>query len=165
MPMNHAAAPADMASVNASMAAMQTALTAATNSAAAATTSASSAGTLASQASAVAGAANTSAGSVAARVEAIEKAPYLKGTRGRATIAANIGVGVTVSVAVTFETALPAATYSAAAAIEGTSGLLGNLYPMVDPASKTATGCTVLVKNTSLLSLGQNAVVVVIAAL
>jgi hypothetical protein len=100
----------------------------------------------------------------AAKVTQIEAAPYMRGSRGRFTIATPIGVAATVDFPVTFDKALPTTDYNVVVGFEGAdTGILGNLSAMVKPSSKTMTGCTVSVKNSALLSLGLNVTVTVVA--
>lgn len=103
----------------------------------------------------------------AARVAAMELAPYMRGTRGKFTIQAAIGIAATVPFPVVFDKPLPADAvgYSVVVTFEGTdTGILGNLSAMVQGGvSKTLTGCTINVKNSALLALGLNVIGHVIA--
>lgn len=89
--------------------------------------------------------------------------PYMRGTKGTATIGVAIGIGATSNITVTFDQALPDTNYALIASIEGTAGLLGNLVAVPLSASKTTTTCVVAVKNTSLVTLGLNAIVTAFA--
>ncbi len=97
------------------------------------------------------------------KVREMEMAPYMRGTRGSATISANIAIAATVDVPVTFDKALPTASYSPQVTLEGTSGILGNLSAIVKGGSLTTTGCVVQVKNSALVALGISVVVHVTA--
>jgi hypothetical protein len=89
--------------------------------------------------------------------------PFVRGTKGAATIGVAIGIGATSNLTITFDRALPDTNYSIIASIEGTAGLLGNLVAVPISASKTTTSCVVAVKNTSLVTLGLNAIVTAFA--
>ncbi len=148
---------------SANMAAMWEAIAAAQTAAEAAMSAAGSASTSAANAAGAASSASSSASAVAGRVTTIEQSPYLRGTFGKTTITANIAVGDTAPITVVFETPLQAANYVPLIGFEGTSGLLGALTGIVPTANKAVDRCVVLVKNTSLISLGLNAVVNVVA--
>ncbi len=121
-------------------------------------------GAAAQAAQAAATAAAESAAATAAKVTQIEAAPYLRGSRGRFTIATAVGVAATVDFPVVFDKALPTTDYNVVVGFEGSdTGVLGSLSAMVKPASKSMTGCTVSVKNSALISLGLNVTVTVIA--
>jgi len=98
-----------------------------------------------------------------AKLTAMESAPYMRGTRGKAPLSLTLGVAATSTVPVVFDAALPVDTYSPQVTLEGASGVLGSLAVIVQtPLSKT--GCTVLVKNSGLISLAVNVTVHVTAS-
>lgn len=98
-----------------------------------------------------------------ARIAALEAAQVglLYGTEGSATLVANLGIGATFDLTVTFARALTTTDYSAFTSIEGPAGLLGVFAAQVK--TKTMTNCVVSLKNTGLVSIGQSAVVRVVA--
>lgn len=102
-------------------------------------------------------------GSAERKVVEMELAPYMRGTRGKTTIAVDIGIGSTADVAVVFDKPLPVATYSPQVTLEGSAGILGQLSSIIKTGTLTTTGCTVSVKNSSLVTLGANVVVHVTA--
>lgn len=113
----------------------------------------------------IANGAATAAGGLQTRVQKIESAPYLRGSRGEAVLAANVASGATVTVTVPLEYAMPSASYSAVASIEAVTGLLGNLVVQVLDTPRTTSSVTVAVKNTSVLTaIGQGAKITVMAA-
>ncbi len=102
--------------------------------------------------------------SAEAALTGMANAPYMRGTRGKVTVSAAIASLAAVDFPVTFDVPLPVTTYNAVIGFEGAdTGILGSLTAMVKAGSKTATGCTVTVKNSALLSLGLNVVVTVVA--
>ncbi len=120
--------------------------------------------TAASNAQTMASNAGASASASATKVAEMEAAPYMRGTRGKFTINAALGVAAVVDFPVTFDKALPNTTYNAVVGFEGSDGgILGALTAMVKAGSKTTTGCTITIKNTALVSLGLNVVVTVVA--
>ncbi|WP_416902753.1 hypothetical protein [Micromonospora echinospora] len=87
----------------------------------------------------------------------------LGGTAGQATVATGLLGGATRDVPVTFTTALPDTNYVAIPVIDGPPGILGTLQALFPVTNKSATGCTVTVKNTALLTLGVSGTVTVVA--
>jgi hypothetical protein len=102
-------------------------------------------------------------GSAESKVAQMELAPYMRGTRGKTTLGVDIGIGTTVDVPIVFDKALPTASYSPQVTLEGTAGVLGQLSAIVKTGTLTLTGCTVSVKNSSLVTLGTNVIVHVTA--
>lgn len=135
MSIRHRGATADIAGLTASASAAQSAATAAGNAA-------------------------TAAGN---RVTAIENAPYLRGTRGRKMLTANIAVGTTTNVIVSLDATLPTSDYTALVSLEGSAGILGQLSAVIVAGSKTTSQVTVAVQNSSLIAVGLNVTVGVAA--
>lgn len=103
-------------------------------------------------------------GSAESKVREMEMAPYMRGTRGKLTIAAAVAVAAAVDLFVTFDKTLPTADYAPQVTLEGPSTLLGgSLTAMVKANGREVGGCWVTVKNSALVSLGLNAVIHVTA--
>ena len=94
-----------------------------------------------------------------ARLVKLERAAlYL--TRGRATLQTGIGVGASVPVTLVFDKAVPDTGYDLTGLwLENPTGL-GSLFPVGPLTAKAVDGCTIQVKNTSLVSIGSGATVV-----
>ena len=97
------------------------------------------------------------------KVVEMEMAPYMRGTRGKATISAAIAIAATVPVVVVFDKVLPTSDYSPQVTLEGDEGILASLSCIVKAGTRTTAGCTVSVKNSALVSLGINVIVHVTA--
>ncbi len=85
------------------------------------------------------------------------------GTTGEATITANLLAGQSLAVPVTFSRPLPNTNYAVFLSIDGAASLLGALIPQYPVSAKSTTGCTVTVRNSALVALGQSATVRVAA--
>ncbi|MGW2116021.1 hypothetical protein [Streptomyces zhihengii] len=96
------------------------------------------------------------------RVAALEQR-RLTGVTGKATPTLSLGAGATVAVPVTFDAAMPSANYQAIVQVSGAQSLLGNITVVPPITAATATGCTVTLKNTGLLTLAQQVTVQVTA--
>jgi hypothetical protein len=99
-----------------------------------------------------------------ARVATVE-ALRLRGITGQKTQALPIaGIGATTTVAVAFPTAMPDANYVPLVDIATTAtALLGTLSVVYPVTNKTTTGCTVTIKNSSLLAVAASVTVTVAA--
>jgi hypothetical protein len=98
------------------------------------------------------------------RTAALEnRMPAVASGRAATATSVSLGAGATYAVNVGFDAPAPSADYTALPVIDSPSVPLFGALDVVSVSNRTTTGCTVTVKNTSLLSLGGVITVTVIA--
>lgn len=95
------------------------------------------------------------------RVAALESAVTalqalrLAGTTGSGSTSVSLLAGATTTVACPFRSAMPDTNYVVVAQIDGAQSLLGVIVPQYPVTTKTTTSCSVVIKNTGLITLAQ----------
>lgn len=104
-------------------------------------------------------AAETKAAGMETRLAAAE-ALLAARTQGTGTVAAGLAGGSLGTATITFDKAMPDATYKVVSVeVEGVSGISGVLTPVLPITNPTTTGCKVGVKNNALIALAASATV------